>query len=218
MRIGVLGGKGGTGKSTLTAALAVRAAKDFDRVAVVDSDPQGSASSWFSRRCPPGCTDCNPDLLKGLHRAKEVLAALSNVGEPDVVLFDGSPVGIDAAEECIEAADVVVVPIRASPMDIEAVGDVLDLAADHGKPALVVLNAVGQHDSRLVEKARELLAAQYQTARVAACVVRQRVAHVDAYVTGQSGAERDAKAAEEIDSLWAEVRELAGVRRGRARR
>lgn len=207
MRIAVLGGKGGTGKSVLAANLAVRATSDHERVLVVDADPQGTTTSWFSRRAAEA-----PVLLAGVHRAPDVDTVLVKQGEPDVLVYDGSPVGIDAATETVLACDVIVVPVRPSPADIEAVGDTIDIADEHGKPCLVVLNAVGQHDGRLADKARALLARDYGTARVAAAVLRQRVAHVDAFVTGQSGAERDKSARDEVDALWREVVALAGKR------
>ena len=53
------GTKGGTGKTTLASALAVRAAEDSPKVALIDLDPLASLSSWSTRR---GKTK-NPKLL-----------------------------------------------------------------------------------------------------------------------------------------------------------
>jgi hypothetical protein len=51
MRVVTLAGtKGGTGKTTLASALAVRAAEDSPKVALIDLDPQESLSSWWTRR------------------------------------------------------------------------------------------------------------------------------------------------------------------------
>src|SRR6478752_7914034 len=44
------GTKGGTGKTTLASSLAVRAAEDSPKVALIDLDPQESLSSWWTRR------------------------------------------------------------------------------------------------------------------------------------------------------------------------
>lgn len=41
--IGVLNAKGGVGKTTFSTMLAIRAARDFARVGLVDLDPQQSA-------------------------------------------------------------------------------------------------------------------------------------------------------------------------------
>jgi chromosome partitioning protein len=51
MRVVTLAGtKGGIGKTTLCSALAVRAAEDRDKVALIDLDPQESLTSWWTRR------------------------------------------------------------------------------------------------------------------------------------------------------------------------
>lgn len=53
--------KGGTGKTTLTSALAVQAMRDGDSVALLDWEPQGSVSLWWRMRGKPD----NPRLVSG---------------------------------------------------------------------------------------------------------------------------------------------------------
>ncbi len=81
--IGVLNSKGGVGKSTLTAAFAVRAARD-NTVCVVDLDSQGSYSDWYTRRGSPD----NPALLTGEDRASDAIEALrlSAPGLPHITM------------------------------------------------------------------------------------------------------------------------------------
>ena len=45
--------KGGSGKSTLTVGIAIAAAGDGHRVAIIDTDPQGTVSNWGRRRTAP---------------------------------------------------------------------------------------------------------------------------------------------------------------------
>src|SRR3712207_358227 len=57
--------KGGSGKSTLAASLAVTAEANSLRVAVLDTDPQGSLFKWGERREAetPVVDQCEPHQL-----------------------------------------------------------------------------------------------------------------------------------------------------------
>src|SRR5437773_524001 len=48
--IGIIGEKGGTGKTTVSVGLAVEAAQAGQAVAVIDLDPQANAANWKDRR------------------------------------------------------------------------------------------------------------------------------------------------------------------------
>ena len=207
--IGILNTKGGVGKTTLAACLAVCASRDAN-VAVVDLDPQGSFASWHGRRGDPN----NPELMRGLERASDAAEALQRTSGHDYVFFDGPPGSLIVTEDAVRSCSLVVIPTRASGLDLAASQDCISLCQEIGTPCLVVLNARGPHDGRLIEQARALLASwKVPTAET---VVAQRVQYVNAITTGKTGAEKNKDAGAEIEALWAEVK--AALRRAKRRR
>ena len=71
--------KGGTGKSTLAASLAVAAAATGEKVIALDLDPQGSLASWGGTRT---ANDVAVDRIDGerLPRLPQILAGLDRRG------------------------------------------------------------------------------------------------------------------------------------------
>src|SRR5262245_49059522 len=208
--IGMLNGKGGVGKTTLTACLAVQAAAER-MAAVCDLDPQSSYSDWYSRRGSPD----NPALLRGASHASDAVEALQLTSPYDYVFLDGPPGSILVTEDAVGVSTLVVIPIRASGLDLSSSQDTILACQDLGRACLVVINGKGPHDSKLVDEARALL--RSWKVPVAETVVAHRVQYVNAMTTGRTGPEKDRKAAEEIDALWAEVKAAARkAERGRA--
>ena len=205
--IGILNSKGGVGKTTLTAACAVRAAATH-AVCVVDLDSQGSFSDWYARRDSPD----NPALLVGEDRASEAVEALGLTSPYEFVFLDGPPGSLIVTEDAVRSSTLVVIPVRASGFDLMASQDCISLCQEAGTPCLVVINGKTQYDGKLVEQARELLA-QWRVP-VAETVVAHRVQYVNAVTTGKTGPEKDRKAAAEIDALWREI--MAAARKARA--
>jgi chromosome partitioning protein len=204
--IGVLNGKGGVGKTTLTACLAVRAAQDPGaRVAVVDLDPANSYAEWYARRGSPD----NPALYRGADHASDAVEALRLTSPCNYVLLDGPPNSVLLTEDAIRVSTLALIPIRPSGLDIGSSRDTIQMCQDYGTAYLVVINGKGQHDGRLVDEARALL--RSWKVPVADTVVAHRLQFINAMTTGKTGPEKDAKAATEIDDLWREVK--AAVRK-----
>lgn len=196
--IGVLNTKGGAGKTTLTTCLAVQASKNL-RVAVCDLDPQSSYSDWYGRRGSPE----NPALLRGADRASDAVEGLRNASDYDLVFLDGPPGSLIVTEDAISTSTLVLIPMKASGLDIGASRDCIQLCQEHKVPFLVIINDKGQHDSKLVEQAKALLGSW--KVNVADQVISHKVAFVNAITTGSTGPEKDKGAAAEIDALWREI-------------
>lgn len=194
--------KGGSGKTTLAISLACAALADGLRVAVLDTDPQGSLGQWFMRRREgrePGLTFATASAW-GVSYECEKLASGN-----DLVIVD-TPPKVDAdLRPALRASDLVIVPVATSHLDLWATESVLDLARRESREAVVVLNRVPPR-ARLVEEVAA--AVEGVGAPRAMTMVGNRVAFADATGRGLSVVETDrrGKAADEVRALWAEVR------------
>ena len=122
MKIGILNQKGGAGKTTIALHLAHALALRDYHVMLVDADPQGSSRDWATAR-----ESGAPFSVIGLDRPiihKEI-SKLS--GGYDYVIIDGAPRVSDLTRSAILAADLVLIPIQPSPLDIWAAHSVVEL-------------------------------------------------------------------------------------------
>jgi chromosome partitioning protein len=204
--IGVLNGKGGVGKTTITACLAVRVCLDKARVAVLDLDPSSSYSGWYRRRAAAGLLGKpeNLDLLRDADHASDAIEGLRLTSPYSYIFLDGTPGSLLVTEDAIGVCTLVLIPMRASGLDLASSRDVIQACQDMQKPYLVVVNGKGQHDGRLVDEARRELFSW--NVPIAEQVIAHRLQYINAMTTGRTGPEKDAKAAAEIDALWTEVK------------
>lgn len=200
--------KGGAGKTTLAANLAVDMAARGLTTAIVDSDPQGSLGRWFmarrtTRDAQEGDIAFSTSSAWGVAYEAEKLRAAH-----DIVIVD-TPPKIDAdLRPALREADLVLVPVSASAIDLWATGGVLDLAAREERAALLVLNRA-RAGTRLADRMRAALSEL--NAPVARTVIGNRVALAEVMEHGLAVAEAGAKAAtarSEIHELGDEILEL----------
>ncbi|MGB3554826.1 MAG: ParA family protein, partial [Jannaschia sp.] len=132
--------KGGSGKTTLCAHLAVELAVRGHRVALLDSDPQGSLGRWFMTRFER--TDgLRGDLTFSTSSAWGVSYEAGKYREThDFVLIDTPPKIDGDLRPALKVADLIVVPVSASQVDLWATEGVLEMAAREGRRPLAVLN------------------------------------------------------------------------------
>jgi chromosome partitioning protein len=168
--IALANSKGGTGKSTLCAALGVAAEASGERCFLIDLDPQGSLSAWSERRRAetPPVDRIQPDRLAtamaGLAQASYTLAVIDTPG------LDTS-----ATAAAMRAADLTIIPARASTLDLEATRPTLAALARLNRPYAFVLNSCpAGRSSRIVDAGRALA-----LLGALAPVVAQRMEHVD---------------------------------------
>lgn len=194
--------KGGSGKTTLAVNLAVAYMRQGRRVALLDTDPQGSLGRWFMTRADrlddPGMTLSTASAWGvGYESGK-----LSK--EHDIVLVDTPPKADSDLRPALREAELVLVPVASSHVDLWATESVLDLVRREGRHALVVLNrtrAGTRLSADVSEKAAEM------DADVAKATLANRVAYAETLGQGLSVQEtsRGGPAATEVQALADEV-------------
>ncbi len=196
--------KGGSGKTTVCANLAVELAARGHRVAVLDSDPQGSLGRWFMARVERE-SGVSGDMDFSTASAWGVSYEASKYKKThDFVLIDTPPKIDSDLKPALKVSDLVVVPVSASQVDLWATEGVLEMAAREGKRPLAVLNRA-RSGTKLTAKIRGELSEL--EANAAETVIANRVAYAEAMGVGQGVCEygRAAAAASEIKALADEV-------------
>lgn len=200
--------KGGAGKTTLAAHLAVAWAAQGKSVALVDIDPQGSLSQWYRVReeAREGATGLTHAQLSGW-RTRQGVEKLAR--DHEITVIDSPPHAETDARIAVRAADLVVVPVQPSPMDLWATRPTLELAKAEKRPALLVLNRVparGRLVDAVAARAAEL------GVPLAGSQLGNRLGFAAALMDGATLTETEprSRGAEEIAALAAEILGFGG--------
>ena len=148
--------KGGSGKTTLAAHLAVAFARGGLSVAVLDVDPQGSLGEWFEAREKSLGEDATGLVFRTASGWGARREARSLARDFDAVVIDTPPKSDVESRPAIEAADLVVVPIQPTPIDLWATEPTLAMIAREGTPALLVVNRAVKRAALTAEIAEAL--------------------------------------------------------------
>lgn len=192
--------KGGSGKTTIAANLAVALARGGHSVAVLDTDPQGSLGRWFMTRRDIG----EPGLDFATASAWGVSYECDKLRKLHDFIIVDTPPKVDAdLRPALRESDLVIVPVSASQVDVWATESVLDLARREGRPAMVVLNRVKTGTRVLEEVAAAVAALEVLQARTA---LGNRVAYAETLGRGRGVLEHGRGAwTAEIEGLAAEI-------------
>ncbi len=193
--------KGGSGKTTVTANLAVAFAKQGLSVALLDTDPQGSLGRWFMTRIE-GLEV--PDMEFSTSSAWGVSYETTKLSKThDIVLIDTPPKADSDLRHALRAGDMVLVPVATSHVDLWATEGVMDLADRAGTPVSVIMNRT-RPGTRLGAEVAE--AAADMDLQVLDAALANRVIYAETLGQGRGVQEvRKTPAQGEIEALAAEV-------------
>ena len=148
--------KGGTGKTTLAVHLAMAFIKYHNlKVAIIDTDPQGSLGKWFMIRSERKVSNENLTFkTASLWGAQYESKTLKN--DHDIVIIDTPPKIESDARPSIEAADLVLIPMAASHVDFWATGAIVEIAKKANKKILAQINRSSKR-SKLIDKTKDFI-------------------------------------------------------------
>jgi chromosome partitioning protein len=153
--IAVGGGKGGTGKSTIAAHLAVEGLVQGLNVLVVDADEQGSLATWAEIGIEREVA-IRPQLVRMGENLRQDLQRVSQGFDLVVIDCPGvKPGTVGPARVCSAAysvADFVLLPVAPGPTDVWTIQSSVDAveavqAVRPGLKAGIVLNKLGNNGS-----------------------------------------------------------------------
>jgi chromosome partitioning protein len=199
--IAFLSQKGGSGKTTLAVHTAVAALESGERVVLIDTDPQKSATMWGEARqseAPFIATAAAGDLEKVLEAAFQENMSLA--------IVDTAPHTAPDAAKIAKAVDLIVIPCRPTAFDLAAMSNAVEIVRAANTKAVLVLSACPFRSPEIAETRNVLSEYGFP---VCPSDITDRRAFSRAVATGRSVTEfeTDGKASIEIRALWTWLKE-----------
>ena len=174
--------KGGSGKTTLSANLAVLWANSEYKVAVIDADAQKSLTYWLEARKKyyreePIGIDHYPFDVRNLN---EDLKQIKR--KYDFVIIDSPPSITFDTIQIIKFSDFIYVPVQPSPIDLMATIPFLNIAKQERKKTTVILNRVMPR-AKLTDAV--IMRLRYAGAKIARSRISSKIIYAETFSVGR---------------------------------
>lgn len=201
--------KGGSGKSTMASCLAVHWQLSGRRTTIIDADPQRSIARLAAREKALGGVTVVEDASENAWKTAR------NLASSGPIIIDTPGFRSLATLACIAAADFLLVPVKASPLDIDRMLDTLKLLIEGEEGERRLFRCVLTQTTResVISKhiRAELIEAGYP---VLNNEMINRVAYAEAGLWGATPSliDRNGAAAREIAAIADEIDGIVGMR------
>lgn len=185
--------KGGAGKSTCAAHLAVAATNSGLKAILIDMDPQKTLEGWWQKR-----VEDTPLLVETT--AVDLPNSIDKLRTQgfDICIIDTPGDSGDFTRAGIMAADLVIIPSKPTPPDLSAIGRTISLVEENKKKfAFVITQGIVRTKATL-----QALSVLSQFGAVAPAPISNRTAYASAMGAGKSAGDFDKIAEEEINQVW----------------
>ena len=174
--------KGGSGKTTLSANIAVLWSNSGYKVAVIDADAQKSLTYWIEERKKYygegdiGISSYNFDIRNINEELKKIKRKY------DFIIIDSPPSITYDTLQIVRASNKVFVPAQPSPLDLMATLPFLELAKKERKNPIIILNRVMAR-AKLTDAM--ILRLRYAGAKIARSRLSSKVIFAETFSVGR---------------------------------
>jgi chromosome partitioning protein len=194
--ISIISQKGEAGKTTLALHLAVAFEHRNKPCAIIDLDPQASATNWKDYR------EKNDPVVVSAQasRLNHILSTAKSAGAK-ICILDTAPHSESSSLAAARMADIILIPCRPAILDLRAISNTIDLARIANKSVFVVLNAVPARGSLALEAKKAI---EGYGVDVSPIHIVQRSSFIHSLTLGLTAQEYEpkGKGAEEINQLY----------------
>ena len=174
--------KGGSGKTTLSANIAVLWANSGYKVAVIDADAQQSLTYWLNaRKKYYGIEPTGIDSYT--FEARQLDEDLVKIKRKyDFIIIDSPPSITFETLQIVKSSHAIFVPVQPSPLDLMATIPFLNIAKKERKRTTVILNRVMPR-AKLTEAM--IMRLRYAGAKIARSRISGKIIYAETFTVGR---------------------------------